>query len=64
MWNRKEIVDHFLLNCELYNKERDELRRKVRVQGMTMSILLEDNKIIKNTMEYIEKTGYFRLEQR
>ena len=60
----KETVDHFLLNCELYDEERDELRRRVGVQGMRSSVLLGDNKIIKNTVEYIEKTGRFKLEGR
>jgi hypothetical protein len=59
----KETTDHFLLNCELYDEERDELRRKVGVQGMRTSLLLGDKKIIKNTMEYIQKTGRFKLEQ-
>jgi hypothetical protein len=57
-------VDHFLLNHELHGDKRDELRRKMRVQGMTISVLLGDNKIIKDIMEYIKKTGRFTLEQR
>ena len=60
----KETVNHFLLNCELYDEERDELRRRVGVQGMRSSVLLGDNKIIKNAVEYIEKTGRFKLEGR
>ena len=60
----KETVDHFLLNCELYDEERDELRRKVGAQGMRASVLLGDIKVIKNTVEYIEKTGRFKLEER
>jgi hypothetical protein len=59
----KETIDHFLLNCELYNKERDALRRKVGVGGMRTGYLLGNKKIIKNTMEYIEKTRRFKLEQ-
>jgi ribonuclease HI len=59
----KETVDHFLLNCELYDEERDELRRRVGVQGMRTSILLGDNKIINNTVEYIEKTGRFKPDR-
>jgi hypothetical protein len=47
----KETTDHFLLNCELYDEERDELRRKVGVQGMKTSTLLGDKRIIKNTMD-------------
>ena len=60
----KETVNHFLPNCELYSEERDELRRRFGVQGMRSSVLLRDNKIIKNTVEYIEKTGWFKLEGR
>jgi ribonuclease HI len=59
----KETIDHFLLNCELYDEERDELRRKVGGEEMRTSLLLGNKKIIKNTMEYIEKTGRFKLEQ-
>ena len=27
----KEIIEHYLLNCELYDEERDVLRRRVEV---------------------------------
>ena len=60
----KETVDHYLLNCELDNEERNVLRRGVGMQGMRMSILLGDNEIIKKTVKYIEKTGWFKLERR
>ena len=60
----KETVDHYLLNCELYDEERHELRKKVRVQGMRSSTLLGDSQIIKKTVEYIEKTGRFKLDER
>jgi len=60
----KETVEHFLLNCELYDEERDELRRKVGAQGMKLYTLLGDNQVIRNTVEYIEKTGRFMPEQR
>ena len=56
-------MDHFLLNWELYDEERDKLRRKVGVQGMRTSVLLGDSTIIKDTIEYIENTGRFKLEQ-
>ena len=59
----KETVDHYLLNCELYDEERHVLRKKVGAQGMKTSLLLGDNKIIQDTVEYIEKTGRFKLEQ-
>lgn len=54
----KETVEHYLLNCELYNEERVALR-SAGAQGMRTSILLGDNQIIK---DYIEKTGHFKLE--
>ena len=60
---RKETVEHFLLNCELYDEERDKFRRKVGAQGMRTSVLLGDSTIIKDTIEYIESTGRFKLEQ-
>ena len=50
-----ETVDHFLLNCKLYDEERYKLRRKVGSYGI-MSILLENSQIIKNNMDYIEET--------
>ena len=59
----KETVEHYLLNCELYDEERDALRRSVGAQGMRPSILLGDNQTIQNTMDYIEKTGRFKLEK-
>ena len=60
----KETVEHYLLNCELYEEERDALRRKVGAQGMKTGILLGDRQIIKDTVKYIEETGRFRHEQR
>ena len=57
----KETVDHFLLNCEIYDEERDRLRRKVGAQGMRISTLLGNTEIIQETMEYIERTGRFEL---
>src|SRR5436190_12063345 len=58
----KETVEHYLLNCELYDKERDALRRRVGGQGMRPSILLGDSQIITDTVDYIEKSGRFKLE--
>ena len=60
----KETVEHYLLNWELYDEERDALRRSVRAQRMRINTLLGDAQIIKQTMEYVEKTGRFKLDQR
>ena len=58
----KETVEHYLLNCEMYDEKRDKLRRRVDIQGMNIVMLLGNPKIIKETVEYIERTGRFRLE--
>ena len=60
----RETVDHYLLNCELYDEERDSLRRRVGVEGMRPGVLLGDPRIIKDTVEYIEKTERFKLDRR
>lgn len=59
----KETVDHYLLNCELYGEERDTLRRRMDIQGINISRLLGNTKTIKEMVEYIEKTGWFKLER-
>ena len=44
-------------NCELYDEERDVLG-KIGMQEMNISTLLGgDNKIVKEIIEYMEKTG-------
>jgi hypothetical protein len=58
------VGDHFLLNYELYDEERDKLRRKVGGHGVRTCTLLGDKNIIRHTMEYIEETGRFKLEHR
>ena len=60
----RETVDHYLLNCELYDEARDILRRKVGVQGMRTSMLLGNNQMVKETIKYIEKTERLKLHQR
>ena len=49
-----ETVEHYLLNCELYDEERDALRRRVGVQAMRLSIFLGDSQIILDIIDYIE----------
>ena len=57
------LIVSYLLNCELYDEERDALKRKVGIQAMTISTLLGDDKIVRKTVEYIEKTERFKLER-
>ena len=54
-------MEYFLLNCELYDEERDKLRRKVGIQGMRIDMLLRDSTTIKETIKYIENIGRFKL---
>jgi hypothetical protein len=62
MWSSKGNNRSFLLKCELYDEERDKLRRNVGAHGMRTCTLLGDKNIIGYTMEYIEETGRFKLE--
>ena len=61
---KKETVEYYLLNYGLYDEERNALRRRIEVQRMRSSILLRNNQIIQDIMNYIEKTSHFKLEQR
>ena len=61
---KKETVQHYLLNYELYDEKRDILRRIIEAQRMRSSILLRNRQIIKDIVDYIEKTDRFKLEQR
>src|SRR2546423_3253665 len=54
-----ETVAHFLLKCELYERERDVLRRNVGVQGMRLEILLGDPEIVQHTLHFTRETGRF-----
>ncbi len=56
-----EMVEHFLLKCELYDEAREKLRRKVGAQGMRISVLLGDKTVIRETIDYIESTERFKL---
>ena len=56
-----KTVKHFLLTCVLYEKERETLRHKVRVQGMRVETLLGDPKNIRDTIEYLEAMGRFNF---
>lgn len=54
-----ETVKHFLLVGPLYEKERDEMRRKVGVGGMRMENLLGNPRRVQNTIEFIAKVKRF-----
>jgi hypothetical protein len=51
-----ETVEHYILECRLYHKQRKELRKKIGSGRMTVDKLLGIPRLIKHTMEYIEAT--------
>jgi hypothetical protein len=57
-----ENVKHLLLLCNKYEKQRRELKKKVGARNMRMeSLQLGDPKIVKETLEFVEKTGRFNF---
>ena len=57
----EETVEHYLLQCEKYDRQRDRLRRKVGIEGMRTEKLLGDLKLIQHTIKYIEETERFNF---
>src|SRR5438045_2280639 len=57
----KETVQHFLLVCQKYERERDRMRKMVGVGGMKMEKLLGDTRRIQYTVEFIDRTRRFDL---
>ncbi len=51
-----ESVEHYLLSCSRYDRERVELMRKVGVTGMRIQKLVGHPKLVKHTLEYVENT--------
>ena len=60
--NGIENVKHFLLQYKHYEEPRQELRRKVGARNMRMETLLGDPKLVKEMLEYVEKTERFNFE--
>jgi hypothetical protein len=56
-----ETISHYLLRCELFERERDALRWKVGAHGMRVETLLGDPKIVHHTLQFIEETKRFNF---
>jgi len=56
-----ETVKHVLLLCKKYEEPRRELKEKVGARNMRMESLLGSPKLVKETLEYVEKTGRFNF---
>jgi len=54
-----ETIHHYLLMCELFEHQRDKLRREVGAQGMRVEKLFGNLKIIGSMIQYIKNTGRF-----
>ena len=48
-----EMVEHYLLKCALYEEKRERMRKKVGIEGMRVSKLLGDLKLIQHTIQFI-----------
>jgi len=55
-----ENVNHFLLHCGLYDRERARLTEKVGVGGMRTEKLLGYPELLGFTLEFINNTGRFK----
>ena len=53
------MIEYYLLKCEIYDKERDELRKKDEDDEMRLEKLLDDSKKIRSTIQFIENTNRF-----
>jgi hypothetical protein len=54
-----ETVEHFLIHCPKYDKERSKLIMNVGVGGIWIEKLLGYPKFIKLTLDYVKETGRF-----
>ncbi len=41
-----ETMEHYLLKCALYEEKRNRMRKEMRIEGMRMSKLLGDPKLV------------------
>jgi len=57
-----ENVKYFLLLCPKHEEQWNELRKEVGSRNMRLENLLGDPKIIRNTLNFVEKTKRFNFE--
>ena len=54
-----ENVEHYLLHCPRYDRQRSKLRNKVGIGGMRTEKLLSYPEFINFTLRYVKETGRF-----
>src|SRR5438876_73717 len=59
-----ENVEHYLLSCRKYDQQREKLRRNVGFGGMWVENLLGQPRLIKHTLEFVERTGMMKIHRR
>jgi hypothetical protein len=56
-----ETVEHYLLHCPKYERQRAKLMKKAGIGGMWIEKLLGYPEIIRHTLEYVKETGRFKF---
>ena len=59
-----ENVEHYLLSCRKYDRQRDKLRRNVGFGQMWMEKLLGHPRLATHTLEFMEETKMMRIGYR
>ena len=57
----KETVEHYLLECPAYWRERAKVRTVTTTGRMTVASLLGDKRVIETTIEYVKETKRFNI---
>ena len=58
-YEEEETVEHFLLKCKKYIKQREKLVKEVGAGGVRIEKLVGELKYIKYTMEFVKETNRF-----
>src|SRR5579859_2960008 len=56
-----ENVEHYLLHCPRYDRQRSKLRKKVGIGGMRIEKLLSYPEFINSALEFVKETGSFQF---
>src|SRR5579859_2012914 len=56
-----ENVEHYLLHCPRYDRQRSKLRKEVGIGGMQIEKLLSYPEFINSTLEFVKETGRFQF---
>ena len=57
-------MEHYLLSCRKYDRQRDKLWRNVGFDQMWMEKLLGHPRLARHTLEFVEETKMMRIGHR